>query len=1084
MSEYLHVEKPFLDQLAALGWTAIDQGQGFIPADPAASLRGSFREWLLPEVFREAVRAINLTADGLAWLTDRQLDDLRDQILRQPNRTLPEANEAVQALFLKAQVDRNEVTGESDPVVQLIDFAHPERNRFHAINQFRIDTPGCVKQCIIPDIVLFVNGIPLVVIEAKIGDATTANPMHAAFEQLLRYRNGRTGTLAAGLREGEPRLFHTNLLLIRTCGEQAEFGSITSGHEHFHAWKDIWPAANRAYTPPLGVEREQERMIQGLLAPATLLDVLRTCTVFMDTDSGQRVKVVCRYQQYRAAHRVVARLRAGKSGEERSGVVWHTQGSGKSLTMVFVARMLRASADLADFKILLVNDRVDLEDQLAATVKLIGGKVNVIESTAQLREHLSTDASDINMVMVHKFMERAEALPLMVAEALASYGPVPTGKNFGVVNPSERILLMIDEAHRTQSSDFGDNIFEAFPNATRIAFTGTPLITEQHGNRRTIKRFGEYIDTYKLMDAVHDNATLQILYEGRTADTALKDKHGFDTKFEDLFKTRSEAEILAIKKKYGASGDILEAEQRIAAIARDLVDHYIDNILPDGFKAQVVCHSKLAAIRYQKSIRAALAERLEREKLKVKPELDLIRRIAFLKAVVVVSSDATNELAAITEARKEAKRWNAVENFCKPFDFADLDQALTGIAFLIVCDMLLTGFDAPVEQVMYIDKRLKEHNLLQAIARVNRVASNKHRGFIVDYIGLANHLTQALAIYAQEDAQDIQQGLKNLLTELPILEERYQRLLQHFRAAGVAEIETFVRDQLPPPEKEVAVVHAAVGICKDIKRRADFEVYLKKFLQSLNLILPNQAGHPYRGPARRFGYLLRMVKERYKDDSLDISDAGEKVKALINEHLVDLGINPRIPPIELLSDDFMAHVQKHASGDPEAKASEMEHAIRKHCTVHFDEDPAFYKRLSEKLEKLIQEHQNNWQVLAEGYEQIRNEAMAGRTDAIEGLTKEATTFYDYVVQLAFDGVDVPLNTQAPLKKLMARIVEVLQATIDIIDFWKKPIEVKTLRGNIDTEILLANIPQLTAKHERIAVEIIKLAEKRHEELTK
>jgi type I restriction enzyme R subunit len=1084
MSEYLHVEKPFLDQLAALGWTVVDQGQGFIPSYPAASLRGSFREWLLPEVFREAVRAINRTTDGTAWLTDRQLDDLRDLILRQPNRTLLEANEAVQALFFKAQVDRNEVTGESDPVVSLIDFAYPERNVFHAINQFRIDTPGCVKQCIIPDIVLFVNGIPLVVVEAKIGDANIANPMHAAFEQLLRYRNGRADTAAAGLREGEPRLFHTNLLLICTCGEKATYGSVTSGYEHFYAWKDIWPERNRVYTPPLGVEREQERMIQGLLAPATLLDVLRTCTVFMDTDSGKRVKVVSRYQQYRAAHRIVARLRTGKTMEERSGVVWHTQGSGKSLTMVFVARMLRASADLADFKILLVNDRVDLEDQLAATAKLIGGKVNVIESTAQLREHLATFASDINMVMVHKFMERAEALPLKVAEALASYSAAPSGQTFGVVNPSDRILLMIDEAHRTQSSDFGDNIFEAFPNATRIAFTGTPLITEEHGNRRTVKRFGEYIDTYKLMDAVHDGATLQILYEGRTAETALKDKHGFDTQFEDLFKTRSEAELLAIKKKYGASGDILEAEKRIEAIARDLVAHYIDNILPDGFKAQVVCHSKLAAIRYQKSIRAALAERLDSEKLKPKPDADLIRRIAFLKAAVVVSSDATNELAVITEARKEAKRWNAVENFCKPFDFDDTDKDLTGIAFLIVCDMLLTGFDAPVEQVMYIDKRLKEHNLLQAIARVNRVTKNKHRGFIVDYIGLANHLAQALAIYSQEDAQDIQQGLKSLLTELPILEERYERLLQHFRAAGVGTIEAFVKDELPTPEAEVAVVHAAVGTLKDIKRRADFEVYLKKFLQSLNLILPNQAGHRYRGPARRFGYLLRMVKERYKDDSLDIADAGAKVKALINEHLIDLGINPKIPPVELLADDFISNVQKHAQGDPEAKASEMEHAIRKHCTVHFDEDPAFYKRLSEKLEKLIQDHQNNWQVLAEGYEEIRNEAMEGRTDSIEGLSKEATTFYDYVVQLAFGGDVVPPDAPAPLKKLMARIVDILQSTIDIIDFWKKPIEVKNLRGNIDTEILLANIPQLNAKHERIAVEIVKLAEKRHEELTK
>ncbi len=235
MSEYLHVEKPFLDQLAALGWTIVDQGNGMIPSNPAASLRENFREWLLPEVFRESVRALN------PWLTDRQLEDLRSQILRQPNRTLLESNEAIQALLFKAQVDVNETTGEADPVVKLIDFEHPERNTFHAINQFRLDTPGCVKKFIIPDIVLFVNGIPLIVVEAKIGDTNTANPMHAAFEQLQRYRNGREETRLAGIKEGEPRLFHSNLLVIITCGEKASYGSITSGSEHFHPWKDIWP---------------------------------------------------------------------------------------------------------------------------------------------------------------------------------------------------------------------------------------------------------------------------------------------------------------------------------------------------------------------------------------------------------------------------------------------------------------------------------------------------------------------------------------------------------------------------------------------------------------------------------------------------------------------------------------------------------------------------------------------------------------------------------------------------------------------------------------------------------------------------
>jgi type I restriction enzyme R subunit len=507
-------------------------------------------------------------------------------------------------------------------------------------------------------------------------------------------------------------------------------------------------------------------------------------------------------------------------------------------------------------------------------------------------------------------------------------------------------------------------------------------------------------------------------------------------------------------------------------------------VLPEGFKAQVVCHSKLAAVRYQKAIRQALRERIDREKARGQPDPELIGSIEFLKAAVVISAEPTNEPASFTAVRTESRHWNAVDNFCKPFNIVDPDKTLTGIAFLVVCDMLLTGFDAPVEQVMYIDKKLQEHNLLQAIARVNRVAEGKERGFIVDYIGLANHLTRALSIYAQEDAADISEGLKSIQSELPILEERYQRLLQHFRSAGVERIEGFVTGRLSGAVEDIAVVQAALAVLKDVRQRADFEVFLKKFLLSLNLILPDAAGHAYRGPAARFGYLLQMAKERYKDESMDFRDAGKKVKALINEHLISLGIDPKIPPIELLSDDFVANVQKHALGSAEAKASEMEHAIRKHCTIHFDEDPAFYKRLSEKLEKLIQDHHDNWEVLAEGYEQLRKEALQGRTETVEGLTREATTFYDYVIELAYDGGPVPSEAQAPLKRLMSLIVCILQDTIGVLDFWKKPVEVKRLRGDIDTEILLADIPALNARHERIAVEMVRLAEKRNEELLK
>ncbi len=1080
MSEYHHVEKPFLEQLASLGWDTIDQGQE-IPSDPGKSLRLNFRQWLLPEVFTKSVAALNITADGKPWLSVKQQQDLQDQILRQPNRTLLEANEAIQKLLFKAQVDVNEVTGEQDPVVKLIDFVNPGNNQFFAINQFRIDTPGCVKQFIIPDIVLFVNGIPLAVVECKKGGPTCANPMAQAYEQLQRYSNQRKATRQQGLKEGEPRLFHSNMLLIRSTGVEADYGTITSGDEHFYPWKTQWPQPDSAAD---GMSQQQQ-LINGMLNKTNLLSMLRTSSVFMDTDGGPRIKVVCRYQQFRAANKIIERLRSGQTAEEKSGVVWHTQGSGKSLTMVFVARMLRVSRDLNDYKILLINDRVDLEEQLAQTATLIGGRVHSIDSRKALREHLATDSSDINMVMVHKFQIRDQSLPLKVAEALGTYQAIPTSLTFGVVNDSSRIVLMIDEAHRTQGSDLGDNIFEAFPNAARIAFTGTPLITERHGEKKTYKRFGEYIDTYRLMDAVEDGTTLQILYEGRTADAALNDKYGFETKFENLFKDRSEEELLAIKKKYGATGDLLEAEQRIAAIARDMVRHYLEHIFPNGFKAQVVCHSKLAAVRYQQAIQKVLADAVTELEAVTVPDRELIRKVRFLKAAVVISEDGTNEAAYITEARKQARALRAVDNFCKPFDFDDPDRTYTGIAFLVVCDMLLTGFDAPIEQVMYIDKRIKEHTLLQAIARTNRVKKGKQRGYIVDYIGLTNNLTEALTLYAAADEQhELAEGLKNISSEVPVLEERYQRLLQLFTGHKVVRVREFVEGELPNIEVDAAVVHEAVKLLKDEKIRADFDVYLKKFLMSMDIILPNKAAHRYRVPAKRFGYIMRVAKERYKDESLNLGDAGQKVRDLINEHLISLGINPKVPPVELLSEDFINQLNQHAAGNAEAKASEMEHAIRKHCTVHHDEDPAFYNSLSQKVENLIDQYQDQWEKLAEELEKLRTVAIEGRKQGEEGMSREATTFFEHIASVAFENGEVPHAAKSKMKTLMEAIVETLQESIASIDFWNNSDKQKKTRSEIKTALTLTGILELKNGRERIAIEIMKLAKNRHDELLK
>lgn len=1081
MSEYHYVEKPFLDQLDALGWDVIDQGEG-IPVDPAISHRSDFREVVLKDIFKDSVRQLNLTEDGKEWLNDKQLDDLFEELTRHPDKSLLEANMDVLQRLYKITVDMNEVTGEEYPVVKLIDFQNWRNNRYLAINQFRIDTPGRVKDHIRPDIVLFVNGLPLVVVECKDANAFTSDPMAEGIKQLRRYSDQREETIAAGLKEGEERLFHFNQLMISTTGEEARFGSITSTDDYFYEWKSIFPEEYQEFKPPLGIGkvRSQETLIQGMLAPQILLDIVRNFIIFMNIGEHM-VKVICRYQQYRAVSKIIGRLREKPTPTERSGTIWHTQGSGKSLTMVFLVRKLRRCDDLKDYKVIMVIDRVDLEDQLGKTAALTDEKVRYLDSTAAVKERLSGDQSNLNIVMVHKFKEAESRLPDYVSDAIGQHKnddrvgqPPPEYNVFGTVNESERILMLVDEAHRTQSSELGNNLFEAFPNATRIAFTGTPLITERH-SKKTWQRFGNYIDQYKLQDAVEDGTTVQILYEGRTADTAIADKHQFETKFEDLFGDLTDEQLLAIKKKYGATGDILDAEKRIEAIAQDLVKHYIENILPNGFKAQVVCHSKMAAVHYKTYIDKALTDWLDQEKTSDTPDKEMIRAVEFLQSAVVVSSEGTNEKAVITQARKHAREVDAIENFKKQFDYS---RPETSIAILIVCDMLLTGFDAPVEQVMYIDKKIREHNLLQAIARVNRVATGKTRGYVVDYIGLARHLREALSIYSSDDQDEILASLQDVTTEMPILESRYQRLINLFKNKGEFNIQDFVEQRINDTQKQFDVLEQAIELMEDIKSRESFRVYYKKFMQSMDIVLPHSLAQPFKIPMKRFGYILAKVRERYKDDSLNITHAGEKVKKLVNEHLISLGINPKIPPVELYSPHFMEQVKKNKS--TRARASEMEHAIRKHCKINWEKDPALYKKMVDKLDGLIKKHQEDWDKLAEQLELLGDEVISGREgdpdDTIEA------PFRDLIADMAFKEDSITEQHLAVLDELTHRLLAKLRETIGIIDFWENGFEVKRLKGELSDILLSSNIDEIIAESEHIVTEITALARVRHHDI--
>ncbi len=1091
MPEYINVEKPFLEKLKQIGWEIIDHGPIGIPSNPRQSHRSSFKEVVLKDIFKSTVHSINHTDDGTPWLSDAQLDALYREITENERMviSLQEANKSVFNLLVRGTtVNENELTGESNPKVHFIDFNNWENNSFIAINQFRVNTPAGPREAIIPDIVLFVNGLPFVVIECK--DLDVSEPLSEAYNQIKRYANGRDDDF--GVKEGEERLFHYNLFSIATHGGEARFGSITAEFEYYLNWKDIFPEEYKVieiekYDPHKHDKEpatQQEVMIRGMLNKEILIDVLRHFTLFMEIKEGTEVKIICRYPQYRAVGKIINRIRQGELPSDRSGVIWHTQGSGKSLTMVFLVRKLRSLDDLKDRKVIMVNDRSDLEDQLSKTAAHTKETVGIINNRKELRKKLESDSSDLHLVMLHKFIEEEIKHSKALMKAFVEEGEVPEFKPFDVVNQSDKVLILIDEAHRTQGGDMGDNLFAAFPNASKVAFTGTPLLTERH-KQRTHERFGSFIDKYKIKESVRDRATLDIVYIGKTSKDQITDPKAFSQEFEDVFAKQSKEELAEIQKRYGGMREYLENMDRLRNISKDIVDHYVTDILPNGFKAQVVASSVLAAARYENLILEAIREKINDEKSKQQEERDdeLIKKMEFLDVCTAVTKQDNNEIGYVTQARNKAKEKNAVENFKKDFNY---DKPETGIAFLCVCDRLLTGFDAPIEQVMYLDKSLREHDLLQTIARVNRTKKDKTHGIVVDYYGVANNLKEALKIYGDKDEQDLKEYLeyfRDINKEIPVLEARYKRMIQLFEDKGINDFEAFANQKIKDKNHEFEVAEKCIELAESLTFRAQFDTYLKAFFDSLDLLFNVAKVKQYWIPAKRFGYLLIRIRNRYKDPTLDLKWAKPKVRKMIDTHLVSLGINSKIPPVSILSDDFSKEVDKHAKTS-KAKASEMEHAVRRHIKINMQKDPALYTKFDERMLAIMKRYKDNWDMIVAELGKIKEDLKKGReVDSEGGLSKQELPFYEMIIMNAFDKAKIGDATNDSIKELTINCLNTITQTIDKPNFWKKKAQVRALEGEIDDMLDYCGIEEIASKHQNICTEILALAKIRHNELT-
>ena len=882
--------------------------------------------------------------------------------------------------------------------------------------------------------------------------------MEEGITQLKRQSNTREDVQE---KEGNERLFWYNQMMISTTCDEARIGTITSEYDHYLEWKDTYP---QEIDPDL---KSQEKLIIGALKKEHIIDLLRNFIVFQDTAKG-RIKIVGRYHQFRAVNKIVNLLRTKQKPEEKSGIVWHTQGSGKSLSMVFLIRKIRGLEKTKNLKIVVVTDRTDLQTQLKGTAG-IAEKPYVVGSTIELEKELKTDTSNLVMVMTEKFLKRTKKRN--VEDVLPSY------EKFPVLNTSEDVLVLVDEAHRTQSGTFGDNIAASLPNSSRIAFTGTPLISEKV-KKKTYVRFGGYIDKYGIAESIRDGSTLEIKYEGKTVKSRIKDKKKMDTEFEDMFANKTKKELEAIKKKYGTKSDVLQARKRIAPISKDIVKHYFENIFDNGFKAQVVASSRVAAIRYKEYIDKSIEEYAMEYAIRPDADPERIKRMKAVTSVARITWD-NNDKPELMRLAKEAEQKLGVDNVNFKTKY-NPDKPNSNIGFLIVKDMLLTGFDASIEQVMYVDKKMTDHTLLQAIARVNRVTKGKDYGYVVDYYGITNHLTEALEAYSEEDLKP-DQVLSDVTTELPTLKYRYQQLVSLFENKGVKKIEAFVNYKITSVQEQQLILEQCLRILEDINTRANFAVKFKLFLRSADVLLSKPEGREYIPAIKAFGHIHARAQSRFRDDSINILGAGAKVRKLIEEYLITIGIDTKIKPIEITAENFEEEINKNKT--PRSQASEMEHAIRKHCKVMLNTDPVFYKKISEKLDEILKRYKDNWEEQAKNLKQLRTETVQGRKTEQHGLdpTKQAP-FYDMIIEIAFKDQKISEDMQEQLKKIIIDVVNLISLEIAKVGFWGNPHKEKILRSLIDDRLLYSGVQPLITKKEQIVTDFMKLAKNRKEVL--
>ena len=878
-------QRPALALLDAMGYTYIS------PAD-CDKQRGSRYHVLLRDILRGQLRRLNRYAyagaenEFSAANIERAMEDLDEPLTDGLVRT---SEKIYDALLLGKSYP--ETVGDGKMLsfnLRYIDWDNPQNNVFHVTEEFAVDSQDRQHNAR-PDIVLFINGIPFAVIECKAPHI----PVEEAVGQMIRNQQ------AAYI----PQLFKFAQLVVATNKNAVKYATAGTPKKFWSVWKeqdDEWLQTRLKALVPDRMPTEQDRNIVSLFSRERVFELIRYFILF-----DANVKKVCRYQQFFAVREIMKTIaESDEHGNRQSGVIWHTQGSGKSLTMVMLAKTILMELKDCHPRVVIVTDRKELDAQIAATFAHTRLTPARATSGRHLVELVNSARADVITSIINKFntVERQE-----------------------IKNPSRDIFVLVDESHRSNYGLMATRMRSVFPNACYIGFTGTPLMKSE---KNTMARFGRLIHKYTIRDGVEDGAIVPLIYEGRFVEQKV-DEENIDLWFKQTTRRLTEAQREDLRRKWSSIRRLTSTDARIKRIALDISEHFIEGYKDTGFKAMLATNYKRDAIRY----------------------LECFEQFGDLSCAVVISPpDMREGVDDVDEGADDlvVSFWNKM---MQQYGDADrYEEAIKNrfcdgeIDILIVCSKLLTGFDAPLCQVLYIDKELKEHGLLQAIARTNRLHEGKDYGLIVDYRGLIEKLDTAMDMYSGAGLENFDGGdLKGVVVDV-------MSAIGNLRSAYTQLVELFA------PVGSISDAEAVEVFLADDNVRQDFYTLLCAFGRALHLVLNAEQAYNALSKEERqkyqdtfifFSKVRRSVKLQYCD-AIDNAEYEPLMQNLLDTHLSVAGLKKITSPIDILNkDDFEKELEE--LGSLRSKADAIASRMTRSISEKRDENPAYYDSFSKRI---------------------------------------------------------------------------------------------------------------------------------------